>query len=244
MVVVNPRQVRDFAKAMGKLAKTDSIDAQVLAHFGQAVRPTPRPLPDAQTQALEALLVRRRQVIAMLTAEKNRLSRASTTVRQGIRAHITYLQGGLRNLDNALGDSLRTSLLWRERDNLLKSVPVVGPVLSLTILAAMPELGTLGRRQAASLVGVAPLNRDSGTLRGKRRVWGGRAQVRAALYMATLVATRFNPVIRAFYQRLCATGKPKKVALTACMRKLLTILNAMLKHRTPWGYPQILEPCS
>ena len=244
MVVVNPRQVRDFAKATGKLAKTDSIDAQVLAHFGQAVRPTPRSLPDAQTQALEALLVRRRQVIAMLTAEKNRLSRASTTVRQGIRAHITYLQGELRNLDNALGDSLRTSPLWRERDNLLKSVPGVGPVLSLTILAAMPELGTLGRRQAASLVGVAPLNRDSGALRGKRRVWGGRAQVRAALYMATLVATRFNPVIRAFYQRLCATGKPKKVALTACMRKLLTILNAMLKHRTPWGYPQILEPCS
>ena len=244
VVVVNPRQVRDFAKATGKLAKTDSIDAQVLAHFGQAVRPTPRPLPDAQTQALEALLVRRRQVIAMLTAEKNRLSRASTTVRQGIRAHITYLQGGLRNLDNALGDSLRTSPLWRERDNLLKSVPGVGPVLSLTILAAMPELGTLGRRQAASLVGVAPLNRDSGALRGKRRVWGGRAQVRVALYMATLVATRFNPVIRAFYQRLCATGKPKKVALTACMRKLLTILNAMLKHRTPWGYPQILEPCS
>ena len=244
MVVVNPRQVRDFAKATGKLAKTDSIDAQVLAHFGQAVRPTPRSLPDAQTQALEALLVRRRQVIAMLTAEENRLSRASTTVRQGIRAHITYLQGELRNLDNALGDSLRTSPLWRERDNLLKSVPGVGSVLSLTILAAMPELGTLGRRQAASLVGVAPLNRDSGALRGKRRVWGGRAQVRAALYMATLVATRFNPVNRAFYQRLCATGKPKKVALTACMRKLLTILNAMLKHRTPWGYPQILEPCS
>ena len=159
MVVVNPRQVRDFAKATGKLAKTDSIDAQVLAHFGQAVRPTPRPLPDAQTQALEALLVRKRQVIAMLTAEKNRLSRASTTVRQGIRAHITYLQGELRNLDNALGDSLRTSPLWRERDNLLKSVPGVGPVLFLTILAAIPELDTLGRRQAASLVGVAPLNR-------------------------------------------------------------------------------------
>ena len=235
VVVVNPRQVRDFAKATGKLAKTDSIDAQVLAHFGQAVRPTPRSLPDAQTQALEALLVRRRQVVAMLTAEKNRLSRASTPVRQGIRAHITYLQGELRNLNNGLGDSLRTSPLWRERDNLLQSVPGVGPVLSLTILAAMPELGTLGRRQAASLIGVAPLNRDSGTLRGKRRVWGGRAQVRAALYMATLVATRFNPVIRAFYQRLCAAGKPKKVALTACMRKLLIILNAMIKNHRLWS---------
>jgi len=180
----------------------------------------------------------------MLTAEKNRLSRASTPVRQGIRSHITYLQGELRNLDNGLGNSLRTSPLWRERDNLLQSVPGLGPVLSLTRLAAMPELGTLGRRQAASLVGVAPLNRDSGALRCKRMVWDGRAQMRAALYMATLVATRFNPVIRAFYQRLYAAGKPKKAAFTACMRKLLTILNAMLKHQTPWGYPQVSEPFS
>ena len=234
VVVVNPRQVRDFAKATGKLAKTDSIDAQVLAHFAQAVRPEPRPLPDAQAQALEALLVRRRQVVAMLTAEKNRLSRALAPVRQRVQAHITYLEQELGHLDADLRNSIHSSPLWREQDNLLQSVPGVGPVLSLTLLATLPELGTLDRRRISSLVGVAPLNRDSGTLRGKRTVWGGRATVRAALYMGALVASRWNPVLRTFYQRLCAAGKPKKVALTACMRKLLTILNAMLKHRTPW----------
>lgn len=246
VVVVNPRQVRDFAKATGKLAKTDAIDAHVLAHFAEAVRPTPRPLPDAQTQAIAALLARRRQMVAMLVTEKNRFRTASAPVRRRIQAHITWLEQELKDLDQDLGDTLRQSPLWREQEQLLRSVPGVGPVLSLTLLAQLPELGTLNRKQIAALVGVAPLNRDSGTLRGKRTVWGGRATVRAALYMGALVASRWNPVLRTFYQRLCAAGKPKKVALTACMRKMLTILNAMLKHRTPWSYvaPQILEPCS
>lgn len=234
VAVVNPRQVRDFAKATGKLAKTARIDAQVLAHFAEAVHPTLRPLPNAQAQELAALLARRRQVIEMLTAEKNRWGMARPSVRPGIQEHIAWLESTLADLDEHLGRTLRESPVWREKEDLLRSVPGVGPVLSLTLLAELPELGALGRRQIAALVGVAPLNRDSGTLRGKRTVWGGRAPVRAALYMATLVATRFNPVIRAFYQRLCAAGKPKKVALTACMHKLLTILNAMLKHSTPW----------
>lgn len=234
VVVVNPRQVRDFAKATGRLAKTDAIDAAVLAQFAEVVRPPVRPLPDAATQALSALLLRRRQLIAMLAAEKNRLGTAPAPVRKGIRAHITWLQGRLADLDEELAHTIRESPLWREKDDLLQSTPGVGPVLARTLLASLPELGTLTRQQIAALVGVAPLNRDSGTFRGTRRVWGGRAPVRAALYMSTLVATRFNPVIRAFYQRLCAAGKAKKVALTACMRKLLTILNAMLKYQTPW----------
>ena len=244
VVVVNPRQVRDFAKATGKLAKTDAIDAHVLAHFADAVRPTPRPLPDAQTQAIAALLARRRQMVAMLTAEKNRFRTANVVVREDILQHITWLKKRLSKLDTDLRETLRQSPIWREKDNLLQSVPGVGPVLSLTLLAQLPELGTLSRRQIAALVGVAPLNRDSGTLQGKRTVWGGRATVRTALYMGALVASRWNPVLRSFYHRLCAAGKPKKVALTACMRKMLTILNAMLKHRTPWGYTQILEQSS
>lgn len=234
VAVINPRQVRDFAKATGKLAKTDRLDALVLAHFAQGVHPTPRPLPDAQLQALEGLLTRRRQVVGMLTAEKNRLGSAPPPVRQDIQDHIVWLEQRLAKLDEELRHTLRTSPLWREKDDLLQSVPGVGPVVSLTLLAELPELGTLDRRQIAALVGVAPFNRDSGTLRGRRTVWGGRAKVRATLYMATLVASRWNPVIRAFYQKLLAAGKPKKVALTACMRKLLTILNAMLKHHTPW----------
>jgi transposase len=234
VVVVNPRQIRDFAKATGRLAKTDTIDAAVLAQFAEAVRPEPRPLPDAATQALTALLTRRRQLIEMLTAEKNRLGIAPTPVRQGIRAHITWLDGRLADLDEELAHTIRESPIWREKDDLLQSAPGVGPVLARTLVANLPELGTLTRQQIAALVGVAPLNRDSGTFRGTRRVWGGRAHVRAALYMSALVATRFNPVIRVFYQRLCAAGKAKKVALTACMRKLLTVLNAMLKHQTPW----------
>jgi len=234
VVVVNPRQVRDFAKATGKLAKTDAIDARVLAHFAEAVRPAVRPLPNTQAQALERLLTRRRQVVGMLTTERNRFRTARKPVRERLQAHIKYLEQELEDLDTDLRDSIHSSPIWRERDNLLQSVPGVGKVLSLTLLAALPELGTLDRRQVAALVGVAPLNRDSGTMRGKRTIWGGRAKVRASLYMATLVATRHNPVIQAFYERLCAAGKAKKVALTACMRKLLTILNAMLKHRTPW----------
>ena len=234
VVVVNPRQVRDFAKATGRLAKTDTLDASILAQFAEAVRPEPRPLPDAATQALSALLTRRRQLIEMLTAEKNRLGMALAPVRKGIRAHITWIDCRLADLDKELAHTIRESPLWREKDDLLQSAPGVGPVLARTLLASLPELGTLTRKQIAALVGVAPLNRDSGTFRGTRRVWGGRAHVRAALYMSALVATRFNPIIRAFYQRLCAAGKAKKVALTACMRKLLTILNAMLKHQTPW----------
>jgi len=234
LAVVNPRQVRDFAKAMGRLAKTDRLDAQTLALFAERVRPTPRPLPDAEAQALGALLARRRQLVEMRTAEKNRLGSALSRVKPGVQDHINWLEQELTKLDDELGRTLRQSPLWREKEDLLRSVPGVGPVLTLTLLAELPELGTLDRRQIAALAGVAPLNRDSGTLRGKRTTWGGRASVRAALYMATLVASRYNPLIRSFYQRLCAAGKPKKVALTACMRKLLTILNAMLKHHVPW----------
>lgn len=234
VVVINPRQARDFAKAAGKLAKTDALDAQVLAHFAEVIRPEPRPLPDVQTQALAAILTRRRQLVEMLTAEKNRLTSAHTPVRKSLRTHITWLERELAHTDHTLAHAIRESPVWREKDELLRSVPGVGPVLTTTLLADLPELGTLTSKQIGALVGVAPLNRDSGTWRGKRTVWGGRAQIRAVLYMAALVATRFNPVIRVFYQRLCAAGKAKKVALTACMRKLLIILNAMLKHRTAW----------
>jgi transposase len=234
VVVVNPRQVRDFAKATGQLAKTDTLDARALAHFAEAVRPIPRPLPDAATRALTALLARRQQVMAMLVAEKNRLSLAAPAIRPRLQAHITWLEGELQALDQDVGGTLRRSPVWREKEDLLRSVPGVGPQLARTLLAHLPELGTLDRKPLAALVGVAPFNRDSGTLRGKRTVWGGRARVRVPLYMAALVASRHNPVIRAFYHRLCAKGKPKKVALTACMRKLLTILNAIVKHRSRW----------
>jgi transposase len=233
--VVNPRQVREFARATGRLAKTDAIDAQVLAQFGEAVRPELRPFPDAATQELSALLARRRQLVGMLTAEKNRLRTAAKAVRADVQEHIRWLERRLSDLDGQLAQSIRSSPSWRELDNLLKSTPGVGPVLSVTLLAELPELGTLGRKEIAALVGVAPLNWDSGHLRGKRRVWGGRSRVRAALYMAALVAARRNPVIRAFYERLVEAGKPKKVALTACMHKLLTILNAMIRHRTTWS---------
>ena len=234
VVVVNPRQVRDFAKASGQLAKTDALDAHVLAQFAEVMRPQPRPLPDGETRALAALLTRRRQLIEMLTAEKNRLLSAPSPIRKSVRAHITWLERELPHTDTGLAEAIRQSSVWREKDELLRSVPGVGPVLTSTLLANLPELGTLTHKQIAALVGVAPLNRDSGTLRGRRTVWGGRAQVRAVLYMSALVAARFNPVIRTFYQRLQRAGKVKKVALTACMHKLLTILNAMLKHRTPW----------
>lgn len=234
VVVVNPRQARDFAKATGPLAKTEALDARAWAHVAEAVRPTPRPLPDAPTQALSAQLTRRRQLVEMLTAEKNRLARAPRPLRADIQAHITWLERRLADLNTDLGRAMRASPLWREHDDLWPSMPGVGPVLSRTLLAELPELGTLSRQAIAALVGVAPLNRDRGTLRGKRTVWGGRAMVRSVLYMGTLVAVRHNPVRKTFYQRLCTAGKAPKVALTACMRKLLTILNAMLKHRTPW----------
>ena len=237
VVVVNPRQVRDFAKATGQLAKTDALDARVLAHFAEAVRPPIRPLRDADTQELNGLTTRRSQLMTMLVAEKNRLGRATGAVRPSIEAHITWLDQGLKDLDKELRQTLRQSPVWREKDELLRSVPGVGEQLSVSLLAFLPELGTLNRKQIASLVGVAPLNRDSGTMRGKRTVWGGRARVRAVLYMAALVASRYNPVIRAFYQRLLAAGKPKKVALTACMRKLLTMLNAIVKAGQLWDPP-------
>jgi transposase len=239
VVVVNPRHVRDFAKAAGKLAKTDALDAQVLAHFAEVMRPELRPLPDEQTQTLAAILTRRRQLVEMLTAEKNRLGSARKPVRKSLRTHIAWLERELAHTDSDLAQAIRESPVWQEKGELLRSTPGVGPVLTTTLLANLPELGTLTGKQIAALAGVAPLNRDSGTLRGKRTVWGGRAPIRATLYMAALVAARFNPVIREFYQRLCAAGKAKKVALTACMRKLLIILNAMLKHRTPWRMAQI-----
>ena len=234
VVVVNPRQVRDFAKATGTLAKTDTLDAGVLAHFADAVRPEVRPLKDAETQVLNSLTARRRQVMTMLVSEKNRLGTAIGAVSPRIEAHIAWLEQELSDLDKGLRQTLRQSPVWREKDDLLRTVPGVGPQLSLTLLAHLPELGTLDRKQIAALVGVAPYNRDSGTRRGKRAVWGGRSRVRAVLYMGALVASRHNPAIRDFYQRLLAAGKPKKVALIASMRKLLVTLNAMLKHGYPW----------
>ena len=238
VVVVNPRQVRDFARATGRLAKTDAIDARVLAHYAAAMHPPTRPLLDTQGQELKAILARRRQLIEMLTAERNRLHSArSKAVKANIQAHIAWLEKEMTHIDHDLGHSIRETPVWQEKDDLLKSVPGVGPVLSTTLLADLPELGLLNRREIAALVGVAPFNRDSGHIRGQRAVWGGRAVVRSALYMATLVATRYNPIIRDFYRHLLSAGKPKKLALTACMRKLLTILNAMLKHKTPWHYP-------
>jgi len=234
VVVVNPRQARNFAKALGKLAKTDSIDAHVLAEFAQKVRPEPRPIKDEQLQELAALNTRRQQLVIMLTAEKNRFATATKRLRKDIQAHIHWLEKRLKDLDAQLDQSIRQSPVWREKDQLLQSVPGVGPVLSRTFISQVPELGNLNRKAIAALVGVAPLNRDSGVLRGKRTIWGGRGPVRAVLYMATLVATRFNPMIKTFYERLVAAGKPRKLALTACMRKLLTMLNAILKTGRPW----------
>jgi len=246
VVVVNPRQVRDFAKATGKLAKTDVLDAQVLANFAEAVRPTPRSLPDTETQALTAFVARRNQVMSMRVAEKNRLYASRPPVRQRIQTHIAWLSQELDEMDRGLKEMLHNSPVWREKENLLRAVPGVGPQLTMSLLAYLPELGTLDRKKIAALAGVAPFNRDSGTMRGKRAVWGGRSHVRAPLYMGALVASRHNPVISIFYQRLLAAGKPKKVALTACMRKLLIILNAMLKHHTSWQSltPQLVDPCS
>jgi len=239
VVIVNPRQARDFARATGQLAKTDALDARALAHFADVIRPTPRPLPDTQTQELRALLSRRQQLIGMRTAEQNRLAGTSERLTQDIEAHIAWLNARIATLEADLETLLRASPLWRANDDLLQSVPGIGPVCARTLLLELPELGTLTRQQIAALVGVAPLNCDSGTLRGRRTIWGGRAHVRTVLYMGTLVATRFNPRIKAFYQRLLAAGKLKKVALTACMHKLVTILNAMLKHRTSWQAQEV-----
>ena len=234
VIVVNPRQIRDFAKATGQLAKTDTLDAQVLARFAEVIQPTLRALPDPQTQELAALLARRRQILAMQGAEHHRLDRAPDRVRKRIEAHLRWLRAELARLDEELDDRIQQSPVWRAREELLQSVPGVGPVMSRTVVAELPELGTLNRKQIAALVGVAPFNRDSGRWRGRRCIWGGRAPVRTALYMAALVATRWNPVIRQFYQRLRAAGKAPKVALVAAMRKLLTMLNAMVHAGTPW----------
>jgi transposase len=234
VVVVNPRQARDVAKATGRLATTDPRDARGLAHVAAAVRPTPRPLPEAQAQALSALLTRRRQLVQMLTAERRRLQTAPQPIRADIQAHITWLTHRLARTDDDVAAAIHASPLWRAKDEILQSTPGVGPILARTLVAEVPELGVLNRQEIAALIGVAPFNRDSGTLRGKRAVGGGRAHVRAVLYMSTLAAVRHNPVLKAFYERLRSVGKAPKVALTACMRKLLTILNAMLKHRTPW----------
>jgi len=234
IAVVNPRQVRDFAKAMGRLAKTDALDAGILAEFAQRVRPEPRPLPDEAALLLESLLTRRRQIVDMLTAEKNRLGFARGPVKRDISQHIRWLEKRLADVEGDLQDAVTASPLYQAKADLLRSVPGVGQVTTLTLLATLPELGHLSRHQIPALVGVAPMNRDSGTRRGKRMVWGGRAPVRAVLYMATLVGLKHNPVLRVFYERLRAAGKPFKVAATACMRKLLTILNAMLRQRRRW----------
>lgn len=234
VAVINPRQARDFAKATGRLAKTDRIDAAMLARFGQALRPEPRPLKPAQTQALEALIRRRHQLLEMLTAERNRLERAPACLHSDLKVHIRWLEKRLKKIDTDLGKAVKATPAWRARDELLRSAPGVGPVLSASLLGQLPELGVLNRRQIAALVGVAPFNCDSGTYRGTRHIWGGRASLRAVLYMGTLAAIRCNPVIRAFYERLRGAGKVFKVAITACMRKLLTILNAMVRTGTAW----------
>jgi transposase len=243
VAVVNPRQTRDFARATGKLAKTDRLDAKALAGFAEAIRPKPRALPEEEAQEFRAILARRRQLIQMMSAEKNRLGAASSkAVARRIRAHLRWLEKELSRTDRDLDEAIEGSPAFKENEALLRSVPGVGPVLCRTLLSELPELGSLAPRELSALVGVAPLNRDSGTLRGKRAVWGGRSRVREALYMGALVASRHNPHIKEFYERLVAAGKPKKVALVACMRKLLVILNALLRDRTPWRYPHALNP--
>jgi transposase len=242
VAVVNPRQVRDFARAIGQRAKTDKLDAQVLAHFAEAVRPAPRPRPAAPTQELAALLARRSEIVTMRTAESNRARTALPPVRARIAAHLRWLASELAELDEELAERIRQNPGWHQTEQILRSAPGVGPVVATTLLAALPELGTLDRKQIAALVGVAPLNRDSGTWRGKRAIFGGRAAVRRVLYMAARVAARHNSRIRPFYERLIGAGKPEKVALTACMRKLLTLLNAMLRQMTPWRDPESAAP--
>jgi transposase len=234
VVAVNPRQTRDFAKAAGLLAKTDRIDAAALARFAEAMKPEIRPLPDPAAQELGALIVRRRQVVQMLTAEKNRRQAAPKRLHKDLDQHVAWLEEALRRLDDELQKTIRNSPAWREKDDLLQSVAGIGPKTSAVLIAELPELGRLNRHEIAKLAGVAPMNRDSGRYRGERHIQGGRAMVRTALYMATLTAIRCNPVIAAFYRRLCDHGKKYKVAMTACMRKLLVRLNAMLRDRMPW----------
>jgi transposase len=244
VVVANPRQVRDFARATGQLAKTDQLDAAVLALCAERVRPSPRPLPDAAAQRLDALLTRRRQLLEMLVAEKNRLGVAPRPLHASLRQHIHWLQHQLDGVTTELARQVEHSPLWRAKDDLLQSVPGIGPVVSFTLLGELPELGRLSRQQIAKWVGVAPLARDSGTLRGKRLVWGGRASVRTALYLAALSGRRWNPTLRTFYERLRAAGKPNKVALLACARTLVAILNTMVQNNTRWPVPAPSAPPS
>lgn len=234
LAVVNPRQVRDFAKATGRLAKNDRIDAQVIAAFGQAIEPQIVQLPDEQARELQGLLLRRSQLVAMRVQESNRLALMQGAMRKQIKSHIAWLDRAIDELNVDLTARLRKSPAWREKDELLQSMKGIGPITSGTLMTSLPELGRLNRRAIAALVGVAPFNRDSGTLRGRRAIWGGRAQVRHMLYMAATTAIRANPVIKAFYEQLIARGKPHKVAVVACMRKMLTILNAMARSNTPW----------
>ena len=239
VVVVNPRQIRDFARATGRLAKTDVLDAQVIAHFAAAVKPELRPLPDGTALELAAVVARRRQIRDMLTMENNRLRMARKSVKARIEAHISWLKIELANTNHDLEQSIKQTPAWKERDDLLQSVPGIGKVTSFTLISGLPQLGRLGRKQISSIVGVAPLNRDSGSFRGKRMIWGGRANVRSALYMAAVASIQHNPVIKAFYERLVAAGKAKKVALVACVHKLLIILNSMVKNNTHWSYPKL-----
>ena len=237
IVIVNPRQVRAFAHALGRTAKTDALDAHVLAVFGARVQPAVRPLPDADTQALAAVVTRRRQLLDMLLAERQRLAQATAPpIQRDLRNHIRWLERRVTDVDDDLTRRIQGSPLWRAQEDLLRSVPGIGPIVARTLLAELPELGTLERRTIAALVGVAPMNRDSGHSRGRRMIRGGRASVRHALYMAALVATRYNPPLRVFYQRLRSAGKPPKVAIVAVMRKLLAILNTMIKHQAPWQH--------
>lgn len=238
--IINPRQVREFACSTGKLAKTDKIDAAVLAHVAQLLQPPLRPWPEAQQQELAALMTRRHQLVEMIVMEKNRLGTAwSPKVRKSLQVHLHLLQEQLQELEQDLDDFIRRTPLYLEKAQLLQTVPGVGPLTSQSLIAWLPELGALNRKQIAALVGVAPFNRDSGQVRGRRAVWGGRKQLRPSLYMATISACRFNPVIQAFYQRLLQAGKRTKVGITACMRKLLTILNAVLKHQQPWRFDSL-----
>jgi transposase len=237
VAVVNPRQVRDFAKATGKLAKTDRIDAAVIAHFGEAVKPKPQALKDDQAQKLDALISRRRQLVEMITAEKNRFAVAKSWVKDDIGATVAWLTRSVEKINKEIDRIIKNSPLWREKDQLLQTAKGVGAIVSSSLLCDLPELGSLNRHKIAALVGVAPFSRDSGTYRGRRTIWGGRAHVRSILYMATISAIRFNPLIKPLYERLIERGKVRKVAIVACMRKLLTILNAMVRTNTPFRVP-------
>jgi len=235
VAVVNPRQVRDFARSAGRLAKTDRLDAHILALFAERMQPEPRPQPDESAQQLKDLLARRRQLVDMLTQEKNRLKRIAEHLRSGVKSHIDWLKQELDQIEEEIEQLQKNNATWQRKSTLLQSTPGVGPVLSSTLLGDLPELGELTGKEIAALAGVAPFNRDSGQLRGRRTIWGGRAKVRVVLYMGTISALRYNVVIGEFYQRLIRAGKPKKVAIVACMRKLLVILNAMMKHGTCWS---------